>query len=334
MFRLAFGSCARQSDPQPFWASIAKTQPELFLFIGDNMYADKPGVPASPEEIRTAYTVLGANSEFAAFRERFRLEAIWDDHDYGVNDGGADYAHRAYSEEAFLDFYKAPKDDPRRTRPGIYYAFTVGSNGQRVQVIMLDTRSFRSPLFPRPEGDSWWAGRWAPSTSPDQTMLGEAQWAWLERKLEEPAEVRLLVSSIQVVAEDHGWEKWANLPNERQRLFKLLQKTGAEGLIVLSGDRHKGELSVMDAGLGYPLYDFTSSGLNAGHKNWFHFEKNQHRVATMRWGDNFGLVDINWDQNDPSIELTLSYSDGAPAFTHRLLLSTLKKGAMPPLPEE
>ena len=81
-------------------------------------------------------------------------------------------------------------------------------------------------------------------------MLGEDQWRWLAEQLRVPAEVRLLVSSIQVVAEDHGWEKWMNFPHERERLFKLIRETGAEGVIILSGDRHLAELSMMDGGVG------------------------------------------------------------------------------------
>jgi alkaline phosphatase D len=38
--RIAFGSCANQDHPQPVWDAIVVTQPELFLFLGDNVYAD------------------------------------------------------------------------------------------------------------------------------------------------------------------------------------------------------------------------------------------------------------------------------------------------------
>ena len=83
-----------------------------------------------------------------------------------------------------------------------------------------------------------------------------------------------------------------NFPRERERLFKLIRETGAEGLIILSGDRHLAELSTMDAGLGYPLYDLTSSGLNQAFRSWRPLETNRHRVATMGWGDNFGLINL------------------------------------------
>ena len=55
-----------------------------------------------------------------------------------------------------------------------------------------------------------------------------------------------------------------NFPHERERLYKLLRDTRAGGVVLLSGDRHLAELSVTDAGLGYPLFDLTSSGLNQG----------------------------------------------------------------------
>jgi alkaline phosphatase D len=107
----------------------------------------------------------------------------------------------------------------------------------------------------------------------------------------------LIASSIQVVAEDHGWEKWMNLPRERDRLYRLIRETGVEGVVFLSGDRHLAELSAMDGGAGYPFHDVTSSGLNQAAKSWRAQEVNRHRVATMNWGDNFGLVAI--DRNHP-----------------------------------
>src|SRR5262249_41922243 len=142
------------------------------------------------------------------------------------------------------------------------------------------------------------------------TMLGETQWKWLEEQLKVPAKVRLLVSSIQVVAEDHGHEKWMNLPLERERLYKVLRDSKASGVIVLSGDRHLAELSLMDAGIGYPLYDLTSSGLNQGSKKWRRLETNKHRVATMNQGDNFGMVLIDWEKTAPRIRLQIRDVEG------------------------
>src|SRR5262249_982685 len=105
-------------------------------------------------------------------------------------------------------------------------------------------------------------------------------------------------------------EKWMNFPAERKRLYDLLRSSSASGVIVLSGDRHLAELSVMDAKLGYRLYDLTSSGLNQANKRWRALEANRHRLATMDRGDNFGLVVIDWDKSDPLISLQIRDDEG------------------------
>jgi alkaline phosphatase D len=127
------------------------------------------------------------------------------------------------------------------------------------------------------------------------------------------------------VAEDHGWEKWMNFPHERERLFKLLRDTGAQGVILLSGDRHLAELSMMDAGVGYPIYDLTSSGFNQAAKSWRPLEVNRHRVATMNWGDNFGVIAIDWDRADPRISLQIRDVEGDITIQQKINLSTIRR---------
>jgi alkaline phosphatase D len=144
--------------------------------------------------------------------------------------------------------------------------------------------------------------------------------------LRQPAEVRILTSSIQVVPEDHGWEKWMNMPRERQRLFDLIRDTRATGVLAISGDRHLAELSVMDAGIGYPLYDLTSSGLNQAEPRWRAQEVNRHRVATMNYGNNFGLILIDWNQEDPLIRLQIRDEEGDVILQQKILLSWLQPG--------
>ena len=251
--------------------------------------------------------------------------ATWDDHDLGVNDGGSDYPKKVESQKVFLDFFGDPEDSPRRKRPGVYDARVFGPEGKRVQVIMLDTRYFRSSPLKKKTPVTRGEGPYEPNPDPTTTMLGEDQWRWLEEQLRRPAEVRLIASSIQVVAEDHGWEKWMNLPHERERLYRLIRETGAEGVVFLSGDRHLAELSMMDGGAGYPFYDVTSSGLNQAAKSWRPQEVNRHRVATMNWGDNFGLITIDWDRPDPRISLQIRDVNGDVFLAQQLDLGTLRR---------
>lgn len=320
--RIAFGSCADQERPQPIWDAITASRPDLFLFIGDNIYADTEDMGL----MKAKYDRLGAIPGYRTLRETCPVLATWDDHDYGVNDGGNTFSKREDSQQHFLDFFGVPEDSPRRTREGVYHAETFGPEGRRVQVILLDARFHRSPLEPSTETDPFFprVRPYLPNTAPDATMLGDEQWTWLEARLREPAEVRILVSSIQVVSEDHPFEKWTNFPNERERLYSLIRETGASGVVVISGDRHLAELSMMDAGIGYPLYDLTSSGLNQAARGWRPFEPNGHRVATMNWGNNFGLISIDWDRDDPLIRLQIRDEDGETTIQQKVPLSLLQ----------
>ncbi len=296
---VAFGSCAHQGRAQDFWAPILASKPDAFIFMGDNIYGDTDDMKLLKEE----YGFLAAQPGFKKLKQSSTILATWDDHDYGENDAGADFGPRAESREIFLDFFEVPADSPRRKHSGVYDARTFGPEGKRTQVILLDTRYFRDDLkrLPeRPKND----GPYMENDDPSATMLGEKQWAWLEEQLREPADLRLLVSSIQVVANDHHWEKWGTLPRERSRLFKLLRDTGAKGVIILSGDRHRGELSRMDDAIGYPLFDVTSSALNMSHPIDF-IEPNRHRIGEHVMENNFGLLTIDWTQPDPEITIQL-----------------------------
>jgi alkaline phosphatase D len=321
--RIAFGSCMHQEREQTIWEPILKSKPELFLFLGDNIYADTHRI----EEMRQEYAKLGAQPGYKKLLATCPVLAAWDDHDYGINDAGAEYPEKKESQIAFLDFFGVPRDSIRRKQEGIYHAQVLGPVGKRVQVILLDTRYHRSPLKldkKRPRN----LGQYVANTDPDVTVLGEAQWKWLEEQLKVPAEVRLLCSSIQVVAQDHGFEKWMNFPAERGRLYQLIRDTRASGVIVLSGDRHLAELSVMDAEIGYPLHDLTSSGMNMGNKRFRALEVNRHRLATMDRGNNFGIIRIDWDREDPLLSMEIHDEDGDVTIRHKVPLSRLRAGTV------
>jgi alkaline phosphatase D len=220
----------------------------------------------------------------------------------------------------------------------VYHAAVYGPPGKRVQVILLDTRYFRSPIKKAPFDPRTRISACLPNTDPDATFLGDEQWTWLEEQLKKPAEVRLLASSIQVISDDHPFEKWANIPKEREKLYALLNRTGANGVIVLSGDRHLAEVSLDTKALGYPLYDVTSSGFNQGSKSWRPPEANGKRVAAMPYGDNFGLVSIDWSGDDPRVHVTVRDEDGDTTCGFKVRLSTLKgtpvaEVARPKLPD-
>ncbi len=336
---IAFASCAREREEQPLWSEIAATKPDLFLFIGDNHYADvwekdgKMGMrPVEKvERIYEAYEALAAKPGFAALRATVPLMATWDDHDYGANDAGKEFSLREESKKAFFDFYGEPAGSPLREQPGVYSVKSFGKEGRRVQVIMLDTRFNRDSLeLATPEQRGNRRGPYRATADSTKTLLGAAQWAWLGEQLREPADVRLIVSSIQVVADEHGFETWGNFPHERRRLYDLIDSTNATGVVFLSGDRHLTEISTDRGGdhrnAGpYPMWDFTSSGLNL--KPGIVTDANALRVGPVRREATFGTVKINWGAtaDQTSIELT-ALGDKRQLLTRQtVFLSELRK---------
>lgn len=321
--RIAFGSCAEQNRPLPIWEAIVQAKPDLFLFLGDNIYGDTNDMKV----LRQKYQMLANQPGYQKLLKTCPVLATWDDHDFGLNDSGGDYPQRKESQKVFLEFFGVPKSSPRWQREGVYESYMFGPADKRVQIILLDARYFRSPLKKRAKTVPG-TGPYVADTSKDAVLLGEQQWAWLEQQLKQPARLRLIGSGIQVVAEDHGWEKWMNMPRERERLFQLIRSTKANGVIFLSGDRHLAELSQMDAGVGYPIYDLTSSGLNQASKKWRSQETNSHRVATMNFGNNFGLVAVDWDRKDPLISLQIRDEAGDIMIQHKIPLSLLQVGTL------
>lgn len=317
--RIALGSCVDAHKPVPAFDAIIQAKPDLMIFLGDNVYADS----FDEHEIRRAYNVLGEHDGFRRLQGVCPILATWDDHDYGLNDSGNEHPDKAGSQRAFMDFWNVPQDAPRRSREGVYDAAMFGPQGRRVQVILLDTRYHRDPLVRLPKDkQSRAAGRYQPNPDPDAQMLGEAQWAWLKDQLTRPADLRLIVSSVQVVPEQHGWEGWATFPHQRTRLIELIRNTGAHGVVFLSGDRHHAELSRLEQDTPYPLYDLTSSSLNRPSRDTG--EPNRHRVGKLYPLTNFGLITLDWDAQPATVTLQIIDASGGVQIEQTVALPKLR----------
>ena len=302
--RIGFGSCIN-TQAHPMLDRTLTLPFELFILLGDNIYADTTNTAVMARK----YRVRKESAWFQALRRKAPVLATWDDHDFGANDAGASYRMKAESQKLFCDFMDVPADSPRRQREGIYDAAVFGPPGRRVQVILLDTRYFRSNLATGENNVVPSGGKYIPHPDPNVTMLGAAQWAWLEEQLRVPAELRIIASSIQFISEFSGGEAWANMPREKQRMLDLLKKTRANGVLFISGDRHWAELSRLDRPGDYPLYDLTSSALTEEHKRGTP-TPNRFRDGPTYHGNNVGLINIDWRSRGPSVLLQLFDMDG------------------------
>ena len=294
-FVIAFGSCNRVDRNNPFWDDILDLSPDLWIWGGDNIYADTKDM----KKMEAMYNDQLATPGYGKLVESVPVIGTWDDHDYGLNDGGIEFESKVESQQLLLDFLGVPKNSPRRVQEGIYSLHRFERAGKRIHIYVLDTRYFRTSLS-KGKGNR----RYSPSEDASQSMLGEEQWAWLSRELSaSQADFNLIVSSIQFISSEHGFEKWANMPNELLKMESLIQSSGARGVIFLSGDRHISEFSRKQLDdMKYPIWDFTSSGLTHSYSG-FKGEPNQYRVGNVHFKKSFGVLRFDSAKKEVRFEI-------------------------------
>lgn len=310
--RIAFGSCNREYKPQPLWKPIRECKPDLWIWLGDIVY----GKAADLKDLERRYQTEKNHDGYKSLRQESRILGVWDDNDYGVSDGGKENPNKIQSEKLMLDFLDEPPDSPRRQQAGVYASYSFGPPGQRVKIILLDGRYNRDK--PGPNADT----------------LGAEQWRWLESQLSATdATITLIGSGIQVIPNQHPYEKWGDFPQARERLLNLIAKSGAPNVILISGDRHLGEISRMnDPRFPQGLYDITSSGLthHAFNSIFYNFnkERNQFRRGNNYVDLNFGLIEFNWDATPPTATLQVRDVNNAVRAEEKITLRT-SDGANP-----
>lgn len=272
--RIAFGSCAKLNRPQTIWKAVNASQPDLWIWLGDNVYGDTTDM----EKLAKKYAAQKSQPGYTLLRESSTVIGTWDDHDYGINNGGKEFSAKIGSQQALLDFLDEPAASPRRQQKGVYWSYTFGTSDRIVKIFLFDVRYHRD----------------SPKSN-NADILGEAQWSWLERELKESeATLTIIASGIQIIPEEHKYEKWTNFPAARNRLYATIRKAAASNVIFLSGDRHIAEISKeLPEGFDKPLYEITSSSLT---HSWTRFsgEANRHRVGRVFAQNNFGLLEIDW----------------------------------------
>ncbi|KAJ4963569.1 hypothetical protein NE237_023508 [Protea cynaroides] len=352
--RIAFGSCANQSAPQPIWNTINEFDPQLFIWLGDNIYGDTRlpfkifgkertigpwknaprFIPVSEEELQSRYKTAKNNPGYTRLREKIQVIGTWDDHDYGLNDAGKEFSGKNISQRLLLDFLDEPQDSPRRKQAGVYASYTLGPKDKQVKVILLDTRYHRDPLFS------------------DGCILGSSQWSWLEKELNGPKSALTIIgSSIQVISNLSATtgplfylESWGRFPKERDRLLKLISDSRRDAVLFISGDVHFGEVTRHDCALCYPLYDITSSGLTQAVEkavpSSLHFLVRvvawltpttmrvinpNCRYRSCTYGQpNFGAIEIDWGANPVTLKVEVRDVNGDPVIGANISLSELQ----------
>ncbi|NEV93140.1 alkaline phosphatase family protein [Psychroflexus sp. YR1-1] len=303
-FRIALGSCNRQDMPQDYWSVIQKDSADIFIWGGDNIYADTPDM----DLMEAKYDSLKNNPYYQTFVSKlpYGPMGVWDDHDYGKNDAGEGWEYKDEAKTLFMDFMDIDSTHAMANRGGIYHAEVIDAGDKSIKFYMLDMRYFRDGLLEAEASDK----RYQPHSSQDSTLLGEAQWDWLEQEFKKSeADFNIIVSSIQFLSSEHGFETWGNFPHEVEKLQSLLLDYSLDNVLMLSGDRHISEFSQKKIeGLDYMLTDFTSSGLTHSYAS-YDGEPNQYRVGEVVAQTSYGIVDLDLEVEEADLKIK-STKDG------------------------
>ncbi len=286
--KIGIGSCLDQDFPQPIWQPIEEENLDYFIFLGDNVYGDS--IFENLYKMKRAYSKQ--EKLLPDFLDQTDIFAIWDDHDYGKNDGGSDYKYKKLAENLFLDFWNVPINDVRRSREGIYFSENKVFFNKKYKLIFLDTRYFRSQLKGK-------KGSYQKNNDESSTILGKEQWTWLEKELNSNFDYLFIFSSIQIIPEDHGFEKWSNFPNDRTKLLKILEKY-KDRTILFSGDRHRSGIYKRNG-----IIEITSSSMNKPGSSFF--ETDKYLIGETYPQENYSVLKILND--DISIDIKDKYGE-------------------------
>ena len=295
--KIGFASCLHQKKPMPIFETIKAENFDLFLLMGDNVYGNSDSEDL--KELRLAYEIQKQNLK--KLNINFPIEAIWDDNDYGLGDGGKEYRLKEKSKDLFLDFWNVLYDDPRRKRSGLYHEIIKEYKGKSIQILILDTRTFRDNLKPTDVKGAVGKERYIPSLDSSLTMLGDEQWQWLSQKMYTETDYRFIISSIQFLAIGHGWECWNNFPYERERLIDLIDRSNVKHTVLLSGDRHRGGHYELKTKSDKIISEMTSSSLNVPYSN--SEEPGPLRIGSTYSKENYGVIQLVESQDSISVML-------------------------------
>lgn len=280
--RIAFGSCSKQYKNQYIWKDLIQEAPDVFIWGGDNVYSNTD----NPKVIKASYEKQNSIEDYRFFKSLVPIIGTWDDHDYGSNNADGRYRIKRESQEHILDFLEEPRLSARRLRPGIYTSYDFGEKRRRIKIILLDNRFFMKLDRRHP-------------------LLGAEQWEWLEKELKtSEASLHLVVSGISVLSpKAPGSEEWSDYPTEKKRLRDVLKASG-KPYLYLTGDLHFSSIFKKDGEL-----EFIASGMT--HNTRLPLRPYVlARYPAPVFANNYGLIDLDWDEASPLLTLTIRTSTG------------------------
>ncbi|HEX8576025.1 MAG TPA: alkaline phosphatase D family protein [Flavobacterium sp.] len=318
-FTVALGSCSYISEAsldrpgKPYGAgygifeSINAKKPDIMIWGGDNIYLREADWD-SKTGIYHRYSHTRKIKEVQPLLARTQNFAIWDDHDFGPNDGDRSFYNKRITQQAFKDFWanKSYGLDAKQEE-GNFSTFNWGD----VQFFLLDNRFFKSPNN---------------RITGEKTLLGEQQLQWLIDALSySPASFKVIVIGGQVLNSAAVFENYSNYADEKTRLLNEIAANKIKGVFFISGDRHFTELSKLPRKNTYPLYDWTVSPLTSGVATPSDTEKNMYRVpGSFIAQNNFGTITFSGNKENRQVQFTLFDVNGKEIWKQVILKKELE----------
>ena len=284
--RIAFGSCNNQNDEQPLWQDLIRQKPDLWIWGGDNVYADWK----KANSVKRAYEKQNQNQDYKKFKQVTPIIGTWDDHDFGYDNANGNYPERDQSQKLALEFFEEDPNSPRWSQQGIYTSYRFGPREREVKIILLDNRYFKA-------------------TDPAHPMLGKVQWEWLEQELaSSEAKIHFIVTGLTVLSPiipySEEWGETAAL----SRMLEVLKKTKPKGLVFLTGDKHFSSIYQR-----YGHLEFLASGMThvAPRKTWWYLRQ---KFPITYFGLNYGQIDLDWEGEIPLMTFSIRNPAGRGYF--------------------
>ncbi|MCO4794377.1 MAG: alkaline phosphatase family protein [Bacteriovoracaceae bacterium] len=286
------------------WAQLVSLNPDIVLMIGDNTYADVVGGKyvggaSTPKQIWSRYLETRENIDFYHIRKLIPVLGVWDDHDYGLNNGDKSYQYKKESAEIFDIFYPFSKSKLTRKGPGVSYRLSL--NGQNFY--FLDARSFRDK-----------------STSKMGTHLGTKQENWLFKDMRTVRGPNWLIKGDQYFGLYHSYESWERYHPKNLKNFLKKLKRERDPAIFVSGDRHLAEIMKLEKSLtGYQTYELTSSGIHSKvYPGSFAKEPNPRQIAGVDGEYNFMFIKSRVKNRDLMLDVTSFGQENKVQFSRRI----------------
>ncbi|MEO9943827.1 alkaline phosphatase D family protein [Paraglaciecola sp.] len=258
--------------PAAIYGRVEAEQPAFVLQLGDWDHRD----PETLDEMRTMHrevrgrlTTAGLYfSDFIA--PSFPVFHMWDDHDYGMENGDITFSGKNDALRAYREYF--PAANIPNPQQGIWQSFQYAN----VEVFMLDTRSNRDPNDDIDDENK---------SMLDGGNIDNGQKQWLfEGLLNSNARWKVVTSGSPFNPSCKPSDGWGAFNTERQEIVDFINDNNISNVVILTGDIHSG--GGIDNG--------TNSGipeLTVPHTNMNMDPNNPNGLTTTRAGEwSEGLV--------------------------------------------